>query len=74
MRKKRPPLSAVMATPPSTPAPTERRRRGRRAAGHVQLTVLIPPELRDRAKIRALEQHKDLSDVIAELLGAWVKA
>ena len=44
----------------------------RRAAGHVQLNVLLPSELRKQAKMKALQQDKDLSEVIETLLEKWV--
>ncbi len=76
----RPSLSAVLgakstseSTPVSpSPSPSGRLRIGRRAAGHAQLNVLVPVDLRRKAKIKALEQGRDLSDVVAELLNRWL--
>jgi hypothetical protein len=44
----------------------------RRASGYVQLNVLLSGELRKRAKMKALEEDKELSEVIETLLEKWV--
>ena len=44
----------------------------RRSAGHVQLNVLLPESLRKAAKLRALQEDRDLSEVIETLLRRWL--
>jgi hypothetical protein len=44
----------------------------RRAAGHVQLNVLLPESLRKAAKMQALQEDRDLSEVIEGLLRKWL--
>jgi len=47
---------------------------GRRRSGCTQLTILVPDELRKRARILALKEGTDLSAVVADLLDGWAKA
>ena len=44
----------------------------RRSAGHVQLNILLPGNLRKRAKIKALKEEIDMSEVIETLLEDWL--
>lgn len=48
------------------------RRAGRRASGHVQLNVLLPEDLRRAAKIKAMRQDREISEVVEEFLTKWV--
>ncbi len=48
-----------------------RRKPGKRSLGWVQLNVQVPEDLRTKAKIKALQDGKDLSDVITTLLQKW---
>jgi hypothetical protein len=47
---------------------------GKRARGHIQISALIPPEIRDDVKIGlALDpERRDLSELITGLLNAWL--
>jgi predicted HicB family RNase H-like nuclease len=65
----RPSLNTLIGQrePPSQPFPPQARSRGR-----IQLNVLIPKTLRMEAKIKAMRQGRDLSDVVEELLTNWV--
>lgn len=39
----------------------------------VKTTIVLPRELRRRAKVRASQEERDLSTIIAELLTAYLK-
>lgn len=41
-------------------------------AATVKTTVVLPAELWKRAKVRALDEHRDLRDVIVDALGAYL--
>lgn len=41
-------------------------------AQEIRINVRIPPELKRRVKAKAALQGKTLSDVVRELLEAWV--
>lgn len=63
---------AAQEQAPASQIPTKpQRREGKRAQGWVQLNTYVPEDLRTRAKIKALQQGKDLSDVVSELLKRW---
>jgi len=47
---------------------------GRRELGQVQLTVLIPPDLRRLTKAAAIEAGCDMSAVVEKLLQGWLAA
>jgi hypothetical protein len=51
---------------------TAQRKPGKRSSGWVQLNSYVPGELRTRAKVKALQQNRDLSDIVTELLEDWV--
>jgi len=75
----REPAPAKSAAPPqrkATRKPVRPARKAekvsRRAAGHVQLNVLLPANLRKQAKVKALQEDRDLSEVIETLLKKWV--
>ena len=53
----------------STKAP---RKPGKKRLGWVQISLYIPEELRTKVKMKALQQNRDLTDVVAELLEGWV--
>ncbi|MDB9529927.1 hypothetical protein PN498_28330 [Oscillatoria sp. CS-180] len=67
------------ATPPSEPAPDEPKRRQRKATGkrsdpnYIQVGAYIPKELNKEVKRSLVDYEGDFSDLIAELLEAWVK-
>lgn len=52
---------------------TTQRKPGKRRQGWVQLNMYVPEELRIRAKVKALQQDRDLSDIVTELLEVWVE-
>ena len=77
-KSKRPSLGQVMELPAVIPTfadaqPTSARRIGKRSQGWVQLNVLVPKELRQQAKVKALMEERELSEVVAELLRQWVE-
>jgi hypothetical protein len=39
----------------------------------IKTTIVLPRALRRRAKVRASQEERDLSDIIAELLTAYLK-
>ena len=39
----------------------------------VKTTIILPRELRRRAKVRASQEERDLSAIIAELLTSYLK-
>jgi ribosomal protein L1 len=39
----------------------------------IKTTVVLPKELRRRAKVRAAAEERDLSEIIAELLADYLK-
>jgi hypothetical protein len=39
----------------------------------IKTTIVLPRELRRRAKIRASQEERDLSEIIAELLTGYLK-
>ena len=41
--------------------------------GWTQLNVYVPEELRIKAKVEALQEDHDMSDVVTELLTAWAE-
>jgi len=47
---------------------------GKRARGHVQVSALVPPQIRDDLKVAlALDpDQRDLSDLITDLLTEWM--
>ena len=49
------------------------RKPGKRSLGWVQLNMYVPEELRTKVKIKALQADRDVSDVVTELLEAWVE-
>ncbi len=48
------------------------RKPGKKRLGWVQISLYIPEELRTKVKMKALQQNRDLTDVVAELLEGWV--
>ncbi len=74
MSKRRPPLSDVLAKSKASPtrAPAKARKPGRRASGAMQVNVLLPAGLRLDVKAAAMRDGRDLSDVVEELLRAWL--
>jgi hypothetical protein len=79
--------SPAKAPPGPAPSPKRRAKRshaakaaivpvshsvGRRELGQVQLTVLIPPDLRRLTKAAAIEAGRDMSAVVEELLQGWL--
>lgn len=79
---KRPSLSDVIkrdepqaeeAAKPPTPQPdASQREPGKRRRGWIQLNVYIPKEIRTAAKVKALQEGRDISDIVTELLEGWV--
>ncbi len=84
---KRPSLTAVMDkgaeyndAPRLAPASLDdsaqstkaQRKPGKKRLGWVQISLYIPEELRTKVKMKALQQNRDLTDVVAELLAEWV--
>ncbi len=65
------PMVAPLEEP--TQSVTVQRKPGKRRQGWVQLNNYVPEELRIRAKVKALQQNRDLSDVVTELLKEWVE-
>lgn len=59
---------AKAVSPPNEPS----RKPGKRSLGWVQLNVHVPEALRTQAKIKALQEGEDLSDVVTTLLQTWV--
>ena len=57
---------------PAAPAETPRKP-GKRSQGWIQLNVYVPETLRTRAKVKALQEGRDVSDVVTELLTAWTE-
>lgn len=53
------------------PVPAQRKP-GKKKLGWVQLNSYVPEDLRTRAKVKALQQDRDLSDIVTELLEVWV--
>jgi hypothetical protein len=58
----------------ATPRPRAQDEAGKRARGHIQISALIPPEVRDDVKVGlALDpERRDLSELITDLLNAWL--
>lgn len=48
------------------------KRIGRRRQGYAQLNVLVPTEMRKEAKVRALMEERDISEIVAKLLDGWL--
>lgn len=76
----RPSLTAIIeknaggaAEPAPAPRAASERKPGKRRMGWTQLNVYVPEELRTKAKMRALQENRDLSDVVTELLTAWTE-
>lgn len=82
---KRPSLSNVMDkgaertdAPQPAPAllegqtPRGQRKPGKKRLGWVQLNMYVPEELRTKAKVKALQSERDLSEVVTELLEKWI--
>ena len=79
----RPSLSAVMDkgtearadSSPAAPAVATAtpRKSGKRSQGWIQLNVYVPEELRIKVKVKALQEDRDMSDVVTELLTAWTE-
>lgn len=81
---KRPSLATVMEKgaeqKPDTSRPIipqepvkAQRKPGKKSLGWVQLNMYVPEELRTRVKIKALQADRDVSDIVTELLEAWVE-
>ncbi len=63
-------------TPPleeETQTVTARRKPGKKKLGWVQINMYVPEELRTRAKVKALQEGRDLSDIGKELLEVWIE-
>lgn len=48
---------------------------GKRARGHVQLSALVPPDVRDDLKVAlalSFADHRDLSELITDLVSDWL--
>ncbi len=56
---------------PASPASSQREP-GKRRRGWLQLNVYVPKELRTAAKVKALQEGRDISDIVTELLEGWV--
>jgi hypothetical protein len=78
---KRPSLTEVMKGPEPSPEKERRellaeaeppRKVGKKRRGWVQLNAYVPEETRTKVKIKALQEGKDLSDVVNELLDKWI--
>lgn len=74
---KKPSLTALMdkgaqSTDDLAPAPSAAPRKVGKRMGWVQINVYVPEELRAKAKVKALQKGRDLSDVVADLLTTWV--
>lgn len=54
------------------PAPKRARKIGRRRAGHEQLNVLLPANVRREARVKAMREGRDISDVVTQLLQSWL--
>ncbi len=70
-------VSAIAATPAASPAPAvssprRPRKPSKRASGWKQICLLLPDDLREAALIRAMREHRDLSDIVADMLRTWV--
>ncbi len=53
-------------------APKGQRKPGKRRLGWVQLNMYVLEELRTKAKVKALQSERDLSEIVTELLEKWV--
>jgi hypothetical protein len=76
MKKNRPSLGAVLGskTPaPEMSRPIHARAPGRRKAGCEQLNVLVPVDIKIQAKIRAIKDGRDLSEIVTDLLSRWLE-
>ena len=76
----RPSLTAIIkknagGAADAAPAPSaaSERKPGKRRMGWTQLNVYVPEELRTKAKVKALQENRDVSDVVTELLTAWTE-
>lgn len=49
------------------------RAEGKRTQGWVQLTILVPADVRQRAKVAAIQAGSDLSTVVTDFLRGWVE-
>ncbi len=74
------------ATPSTTLAPEQRvtesqeqhyeptnRKPGKKRLGWVQFNTYVPNDLKTEAKIKAMREDVDLSDVVSDLLREWVQ-
>lgn len=52
---------------------SDRRKPGKRSLGWVQLNVQVPADVRARAKIKAIQEDTDLSEVVTRLLTEWAE-
>jgi hypothetical protein len=43
-------------------------------AGKVQLNVRLAREIRNRARMKAFEQGRELQDIVTELIEAWLRS
>ena len=76
----RPSLTAIIeknaggaAEPAPAPRAASERKPGKRRMGWSQLNVYVPEELRIKVKVKALQEDRDVSDVVTELLTAWTE-
>lgn len=49
------------------------RKPGKKRLGWVQFNTYIPSDLKTEAKIKAMREDVDLSDVVSDLLRKWVQ-
>lgn len=76
----RPSLTAVMdkgaqRVEETVPAPSgaAERKPGKKRLGWTQLNVYVPEALRTKAKVKALQENRDMSEIVTELLTAWTE-
>ena len=67
-----PAVAAGSSSPTQATPPAQRRKPGRRKQGHLSLLVYVPPELHRALKMKALEESRDMSDIVTELIRKYV--
>ena len=71
--EQKPDTSRAVAQGDQAQAARTQRKPGKKSLGWVQLNMYVPEELRTKVKIKALQADRDVSDIVTELLEAWVK-
>ncbi|MEF2277000.1 hypothetical protein V3W47_01740 [Deinococcus sp. YIM 134068] len=72
MSPKRPRLGEVLRGTPAPPAEVVPASTKEKAGKMVQLNVTVPAELRKAVRLKALQEDRDVAEVVRELLTRWV--